>query len=289
MGTRTLKDFLVGALIGIVSMLPGASGGIIAVVFGVYERLIADLASIRKKLLKDLRFIIPLGIGIVAGLFVCAFGLEFLLERIEIPMMFFFVALILCQIPEIYGMANEDDEARVSAFNVIAGIVGFAVMVAFLFLGSVETDYGLDLGDRSAVSLALMFAVGVIVAISKIVPGISGASILLAVGLYTPLMKAFTNLDVVSLVPIGVGFIVGVLALSKVVDYFMTRHRRSTYWAILGLTVGSIVTVGVDAFQDLSGTEMIAESIVCVVIGLILGYALSRVSERYTSETASEE
>ena len=49
MASKSIKDFLVGTLVGIVSMMPGASGGIIAVIFGVYERIIADLADIRGK------------------------------------------------------------------------------------------------------------------------------------------------------------------------------------------------------------------------------------------------
>ena len=102
---RSLKDFLVGALVGIMSMMPGASGGIIAVVFGIYERLIADLADIRGRLFKDLRFIIPVGIGIVVGLLVCAVGIDALLQNWEVPMMFFFAALILYQMPDIRDMA----------------------------------------------------------------------------------------------------------------------------------------------------------------------------------------
>ena len=59
MSRKPLKDFLVGTLVGAMSMMPGASGGIIAVIFGMYERLMSDLADIRHKLLKDLGFIIP--------------------------------------------------------------------------------------------------------------------------------------------------------------------------------------------------------------------------------------
>ncbi|MBR2255204.1 MAG: DUF368 domain-containing protein, partial [Candidatus Methanomethylophilaceae archaeon] len=63
-----VKNAVIGALIGITSMLPGASGSTMAVVLGVYERMIADISSIRHRLLKDLRFIVPLGLGIAIGL-----------------------------------------------------------------------------------------------------------------------------------------------------------------------------------------------------------------------------
>ena len=183
---RSLKDFLVGALVGIMSMMPGASGGIIAVIFGIYERLIADIADIRNKLLKDLRFIVPVGIGMLVGLVVCAVGIDALLQDWEVPMMFFFATLILYQMPDIRDLANGDDDNRPTSWNVAACAVGFLVMVAFLFIGSSDSDVSLI--DLDAVDLVLLFVVGVVIALSKIVPGLSGAAILLAIGLYTPLM-----------------------------------------------------------------------------------------------------
>ena len=149
-----MKDFLVGALVGIMSMMPGASGGTIAVIFGIYERLIADLADIRHKLLKDLRFIIPVGLGIVVGLLVCAVGIDALLQNWEVPMMFFFAVLILCQIPDIAEMANGEEDGRPTTWNIVACIVGIAVMVAFLFVGS--NDSGISLVELDAVDMVLL-------------------------------------------------------------------------------------------------------------------------------------
>ena len=285
-----MKDFLVGALVGIMSMMPGASGGTIAVIFGIYERLIADLADIRHKLLKDLRFIIPVGLGIVVGLLVCAVGIDALLQNWEVPMMFFFAVLILCQIPDIAEMANGEEDGRPTTWNIAACIVGIAVMMAFLFVGS--NDSGISLVELDAVDMVLLFVVGVVIALSKVVPGLSGAAILLAIGLYTPLMNLVGGLDMsvimeraVAIVPLAVGFVVGAIGLAKIVDYFMKHNRRSTYYCILGMTIGSIVTVAVQAFQGLDGTTMIVGSVVGIVIGLAFGYLLRKVSVKYAKET----
>ena len=291
---RSLKDFLVGALVGVMSMMPGASGGIIAVIFGIYERLIADLADIRGRLLKDLRFIIPVGIGIVVGLLVCAVGIDALLQNWEVPMMFFFAALILCQMPDIRDMANGDGDGRPTAWNIAACIVGFLVMVAFLFIGSTDSD--ISLIELDMVDIVLLFVVGVVIALSKIVPGLSGAAILLAIGLYTPLMDLVGGLDMsvileraAALVPIAAGVVVGAIGLAKVVNHFMTNNRRSTYYCILGMTAGSVVTVTVQALQGLDGMTMAAASIVGVLIGLAFGYVLRKVSVKYARETISSE
>lgn len=279
MSLKSVKDLLVGALVGIVSMLPGASGATIAVVFGIYERLISDLADIRRKLLHDLGFIIPLGIGIVLGLFVCAFGLDALMSRWEIPTMFFFAALILTQIPDIRSLARDDEP--MNAWNWIALVAGFAVMIAFLFIGGEESDSG-------ASGVLVWVMVGIVLAISKLAPGVSGSTVLLALGLFGPFMDALTDFDMSVLVPGGIGLLIGVLAFSRIIDHFITNSRKSTYMAILGLTIGSIVTVSVDAAGQLDGTAMIVQSIIGIVLGLVLGAGLGRISKAYAEETIEE-
>lgn len=276
-------------------MMPGASGGTIAVIFGIYERLIADLADIRNKLLKDLRFIIPVGIGLVIGLLVCAIGIDALLKDWEVPMMFFFAALILFQIPDMYKISNGEDDGKPTKLNILACIVGLACMVAFIFLGSSESD--ISLMELDAVDMILLFIVGLVIAVSKIVPGLSGAAVLLAIGLYTPLMGLlgdFSDMTVsllmdkiAAVIPIGLGLLFGVLLLSKVVDHFMRNNRRSTYFCILGLTIGSIVTVLVQAFQSMD-SSMIPASAVGIVAGIVFGYAVSKISGRYAEETINE-
>ncbi len=278
---KPLKDVLVGALVGLVSMLPGASGATIAVIFGIYERLVSDLADIRHRLLKDLRFIILIFIGIVLGMMVCAFGLEFLMDHIEVPTMFFFAALIVAQIPDIMKLG--DDGEPLSKWNIAAFVVGFVIMIAFLFLGD-----GNDVELEGITGTVLMVLVGIILAVSKLAPGVSGSTVLLALGLYAPFMHALTDMDIGYLLPILIGLVIGVLGFSKIVDHCMRNHKKSTYVMILGLTAGSVITVSVQAIMKLSGTEMIAMSIAGIVIGLLLGIGLSKVASSYAKETISE-
>ncbi len=278
MTAKPLKDVLVGTLVGIVSMLPGASGATIAVIFGIYERLISDLAEIRERLFKDLRFIIPVGIGIVFGLFVCAFGLKALMDQWEVPMMFFFAALILAQVPDVRSLG--DDGQPMTVYNWAALIIGFAVMLVFLWISLSGNGV-----DRAVDGFAVWLLVGIILAVSKLAPGVSGSTILLALGLFTPFMDAMTAFDMSALIPGGIGLLIGVLVFARVVDYFIRNHRKSTYMVILGLTVGSIVTVSIEAATKLDGTTMILQSIVGIVIGLVLGVGLSRISKKYAAET----
>ena len=133
-----------------------------------------------------------------------------------------------------------------------------------------------------------MVIVGVILAVSKLAPGVSGSTVLLALGMYAPFMHALTDLDIGYLLPVLVGLVIGVLGFSKVVDHCMRNHKKSTYVTILGLTAGSVITVSVQAIMKLSGTDMVAMSIAGIVIGLLLGIGLSRIASSYAKETISE-
>ena len=278
MGFQAVKDLLVGVLMGAVSFLPGASGSTIAVIFRVYERLVADVADIKNKLLKDLKFIIPIGVGVLLGMLVCARGLEFLLNDYEIPMMFLFVGLIVTQIPDIKSMG--DDGQKMTVLNAVAFIAGVAVMMAFMVIG-----WNAPI-DNENPGFIIMVLVGVIYAMSLLSPGISGSTVLLALGFFTAFDTAishpFHNLDLI--LPIALGLLVGALAFAKVIDYFMRNHRKSTYSAILGLTVGSALAVLINALRDLSGDEMIIQSVICLIIGAILGLGLNRLAHMYSEK-----
>ena len=281
MGIQAVKDLMVGIFMGVVSFLPGASGSTIAVIFKVYERLVADVADIRNKLLKDLKFIIPIAIGVLAGMFFCAKVLDELSKEYEIQLMFLFVALIVTQIPDIRKMG--DDGKKLTPADIIAFTAGVAIMVVFMIIGWNAPV------DKDNSGFLVMMAIGVIYAMSLLSPGISGSTILLALGfywVYTNVIGDFIhNLDLI--LPIALGALIGALVFSKVIDFCMRNYRKTTYMAILGLTVGSAVTVlinGIRGLSDNSSAELIIQCIVCAVIGAIFGLALLRLARAYSSQ-----
>ena len=285
MGIQAVKDLMVGALMGIVSFLPGASGSTIAVIFRVYERLVADVADIRNKLLKDLRFILPIAVGVLAGMFLCAKVLDELSKEYEIQLMFLFVALIITQIPDIKRMG--DDGNKLTPADIIAFIVGVAIMVVFMVIGWNAPV------DKDNSGFIVMMLIGVIYAMSLLSPGISGSTILLALGfywVYTNVIGDFIHhMDLV--LPIALGALIGALAFSKVIDYCMRNYRKTTYMAILGLTVGSAATVfinGMRSISENSSGELIIQCIICAVIGALLGLGLNKLAHIYADSSSEE-
>lgn len=285
MGFQAIKDLMVGALMGIVSFLPGASGSTIAVIFRVYERLVADVADIKNKLFKDLGFVIPIGIGVLAGMVFCAKVLDELSAKYETQLMFLFVALIITQIPDIKKMG--DDGKKLTTADIIAFTAGIGVMVAFMIIG-----WNAPL-DKDNSGFLIMMLIGIVYAMSLLSPGISGSTILLALGfywVYTEVIGDFIHhLD--QMLPIALGVLIGALVFSKVIDFCMRNYRKTTYIVILGLTVGSAVTVLINAIRSLSDystTELIIQCIICAVIGALLGLGLNKLAHIYADSSSEE-
>jgi len=275
-----LKNVIVGALAGIFMILPGASGATITVVFGIYERLIHDVSKL-KNIVSDIRFLLTIAIGGVLGVLFCSKGLSFLLTDYEIPLMFFFAALILVQIPDIHRQA--DDGQKATSMNILALIAGFAVMMVIMLLGIYQEE------QLESPGFILLFLAGMLYIICAISPGISGSTMLLALGLFTPVITAVGDLQIMSLIPLALGAVVGLILFAKIVDRCVTDHRKSTFFAILGLTLGSIVTVIVQASMGFDQNEHLIGSIIGLAAGFILGYGMHLLSNYYMKTMESEE
>jgi len=279
---EALRNALIGVITGIFMILPGASGATVTVLFGVYERLIRDVSKLTKYLREDLFFLLTLGAGGIVGIVVCSKGMDFLIDEYAIPLMFFFAALILIQLPDIWK--ESDDGEKMTGYNIAAIIAGVAVMAVVLFIGM--QDFSLE-GNTGIIA---MFLAGLIYAVCAISPGISGSTILLALGLYTALVEGIGNLDFGAILPLAIGAVVGVLAFAKLMDHFFRNNRKSTYCVIFGLTLGSVITVVIEAVSQMeSGQEYLIPCIIAVIAGLVLGYGMHMLTRYIRGKNAAEE
>ena len=270
-----VRNVIVGVITGIFMMLPGASGATITVVFGIYERLIHDVSKL-SNIISDIRFLITLGIGVVLGVLICSKGLDFLIDSYEIPLMFFFAVLILVQIPDI--KRQSDDGEKPTTMNYVAFAAGFLIMIGILLIG-------LETGEQmESPGPIILFFAGIIYVVSAISPGISGSTILLALGLFSAVVEGIGNLELMTLLPLALGGLVGLVLFAKIIDRCVTDHRKSTYFAILGLTAGSVVTVITQAVLGMGGDDLIVPVCICIVAGVVVGYGMHLFSRYYASQ-----
>ena len=281
-----VKNFCVFVVIGIGSMLPGLSGATLAVVFGVYERLIRDLAKLRTYLVKDIKFLLLVVAGFALGTLICAKLLNQALEDYPIECLMFFIGLIAGQIPMLARTVNQDAKTERKGLYgrdcTIAFAVGLAVTLSMIVLDAVG-QVGEAHVEHNAMGVIIMIVVGVIFAISAILPGLSHSTVLLVLGLMSTFTAAISDLDFFLLAPILLGLVIGALGFSKVIHAALENHHLVTMMCILGLTLGSLGVIAWYVIKDFVLTDFLI-GCVCLAAGLFLSLLSMQMDYKHTSE-----
>ena len=241
-----VKFVIFGAIVGVANIIPGVSGGTMAVILKIYDRLIETLSL--KNVKKNVPFIIPLGIGAAVGIVLFSKAIEFLLGNYPMATNFTFMGLILGSIPMIFQRARGE---KMEAKGMVSFLVALVVMVVIALLKPAESNAVLAL---TPLNLLILFGASAISTFAMILPGISGSFVMLVLGVYTTVLTSISGvftwpIDGVTwhcvgmLIPVGLGCIVGLIFGSKLVDVLIRKQPQATYFAILGLVVGSLLAV----------------------------------------------
>ncbi|MCD7731629.1 MAG: DUF368 domain-containing protein [Oscillospiraceae bacterium] len=230
---------LKGVAVGIANAVPGVSGGTIAVVTKIYDELLRSLTPNIKRLIKKLPFLIPVGVGMLIGIFLASKVLGFLFETYNVPTQLFFVGVILGSIPMIYKECTK--ERRLSPVCAVPFLVGAAVMIAMFFIK--PDDFSGITGEFNLLNGVIFFLSAVIAAAAMIVPGVSGALMLKVMGCYDAAVMAVNELNIPVLLIFAAGAVVGIFAAAGIISMLLKKFRRGTYCFISGLIIGSIPSI----------------------------------------------
>lgn len=261
---------LKGIAMGIGNAIPGVSGGTIAVVTKIFDRLMEAITPNIKKLIKNMPFLIPVGIGMVIGIFCTSLVLEKLFEAYYVPTQLFFLGLIIGSIPTILHECKKET-SKIRPVNLVPFFIGVLFMVALLFLnegGSMFAE-GAALTVRDVILYIIM---GFIAAAAMIIPGVSGSMIMKVFGAYDSIISAVANLDIAVLAVFAVGAIIGLFAAVKIINVLLKKFRQGTYCLILGLIMGSVAHI----FP--AGFKFNAQGIIGIVL-LLVGLAVPYLTE----------
>lgn len=228
-----------GLAMGLADLVPGVSGGTIAFISGIYDELVATIAGLDRRLLGALReggvpgvwqagnlgFLAVLLAGIGTSVFAFAGLLHWLLANRPVELWAFFFGLVAASVL-LVGRRVADRRAGIWALAA-AGAVLAAVITSLPPL--VRSDAPLFLAAAAAVAACAM-----------VLPGISGAFILLLLGAYAPVIAALHSLDLLRLAFVSLGIVAGLLAFSRVLRRLLARHRTATLAVLTGFLVGSL-------------------------------------------------
>ncbi len=257
---KVLKAFLIpfkGFIIGSSMTVPGVSGGTMAIILGIYDRLIAAISHFGKDPKRNLWFLLKFCLGAVVGFCALASTIGWLLETFPIPVSFFFFGAIIGGIPALYRKTKESKFKVSSALYILLG-VAIVLGIGMLPQGLLPAT-----GDLTLASLLVWLVAGLVVSLALILPGISTSHMLLVLGIYGTMSGAIDTVVawlkslLGGVAPDGVGeavtflallvisTLLGVVLITRPLEWTMQKFPHQTYCIIMGFVVGSWVVTAV--------------------------------------------
>ena len=290
-----LFDLLKGVVIGIANIIPGVSGGTLAVTMGIYDKMINAVNTLFKKFIKSLKVLLPIGIGMAIGIVLLSFIIEYCLGNYPLPTNCAFIGLIVGGLPVI---AKKVKGEKPGILGIILFLAFFALIVGMQLISGGGSEGGsIEIG---LVEVIKLFGIGVIASATMIVPGVSGSMVLMILGYYQPIIETI-NTTIVALkdlnfsgvldgcailVPFGIGVVVGIFAIAKIIAYLFANFEKLTYYAILGLIGASPVAILMNTDMSGIGLVSVIVSVVCFAGGYVIAMLLG---ENEDKESADEE
>ena len=240
---KNIRGFLLlffkGLAMGSADVVPGVSGGTIAFITGIYQTLLDSIRSVDLQALQYLKrfeikslwnhvngnFLLPLMLGIGVSIVSLAKVITHLLSQYPIQVWSFFFGLIV-----ISALIILREIKQWSAGVFIAIILGIAVAYFITSATPAETPE----------ASWFLFIAGAVAICAMILPGISGAFILLIFGKYEYILTAIKELKIGDIVVFGLGCIVGLLSFARLVGWLFNKYHNITVGVLSGFMIGSL-------------------------------------------------
>lgn len=278
-----IKNIFKGIIIGIANIIPGVSGGTMAVSMGIYDKLIHCVTHLFSEFKKNIQFLLPIFIGAGIGLVGLSFAIEYMFEHMPLPTNMLFIGLIVGGLPAIWKKVKGN---TIKGGHILSFLLFFALVAGLAAFGNAErADVVLNPGVGMAFT---MFFVGLIASATMIIPGVSGSMILLLLGFYNPIVseinafiRALVALDGAGLargcalfIPLGIGVVVGIFGIAKIIEIVFEKFPLYAYWAIIGLIAASPVAILLVGELGTITVGNVFVGILCLGIGSFAAYYL---------------
>ena len=273
-----LLDSAKGVTLGISVAIPGLSAGTIAVAERCYDTLIDSITSLRKEFKKNFFILLPYLLGLIAGALAAFVGIKRGYDVAPFTITGLFAGFILGSLPVAIselkrGNGIKEIFKHILAFSIALLIAGGLGVVTALTSFSLETA----LQNREIYMYFMALLAGIIGAASCIIPGISGSMSMMVIGMYFPVLNmimrgankdplfdytlfsvfrdstphsgdmSFFFTGILFLVILLIGAIIGLVLASKVMKKLLADHRVTTFYGIVGLILGSLISMFINS------------------------------------------
>ena len=267
-GIRWLRDLLCGVLIGAGAILPGVSGGVLAVVFDIYRPFMEVLTHPREAIPKYWRWFLPIGLGCAIGFLGFAKGIAAAIDVSSTVTTWLFIGLIVGTVPSLFREAGKEGRSIGSwvSMAVCAGAIFFSLFyVGKVICVTVEPNFW------------WYNFCGALWGMSLVIPGLTSSSVMMALGLYQPMLEGLARLDFLVLSACLPGMVLTILLLARLVSWFFRKHYSIAFQGIFGIVLASTLVIIPTSYV---GAWEIVLSAVCCIGGFLLAYFMARLDRR---------
>ncbi len=236
-----------GLLMGIADTMPGISGSTITYILGVYEELINSLSNLFKKnyFVKSFSFLLKIGLGWLTGAIISILVISNSVDNNIYFITSLFLGLVISSIPITFLTIG--GSFKIKKNKIIYAFLGFLLVILIFIFGN-SINQSIDINNNILMSIYI-FVVAMVAISSMLLPGISGSTILLIFGLYYPLILNLEQLlkgnfqNIYYIVVFGLGVIVGLFTVAKLISKLFQKHKENTMYFIQGLLIGSLLPI----------------------------------------------
>lgn len=271
-----------GMMIGIANVIPGVSGGTMAVSLGIYDKMIDSVSGVFSHLKESIAFLFPLLLSCGIGIAGFSYAIEYLLSKHTFVTCMTFVGLILGGLPVIYAglkLKKAESGSGIGVSAILAFLIAFAFSAGLPLLKGGENV--LETIPATGANMAILFVLGIVASATMVIPGVSGSMVLMILGYYYGIINMVKNFlealrtmniaaireEILLIIPFGIGVVIGIILIAKLISFLFDRFGVQTYCAILGLVISSPFAIfyNTGLFGTLSSLSMWA-----VLFGILL-------------------
>lgn len=253
-----------GIIIGIGKIIPGVSGSLLAISLGIYEKAIESMINIFKEPPKNILFLGKIGLGILIAVIFFSKLILYSLNNYNLYTMIFFIGLMMGNIPSSLKIIKQAKKKDI----IFLLLSLFLVYIIYKFKSPII--YSPDISFKNFI---IVFILGLIDAVTMIVPGISGTALFMMLNCYHFIMDLFSNLfsKIYFTITFGSGVIIGVLITGYIMNKLLKEHKEKVHLVILGFTISSLVVLLIPMIRMITILNIIP-----LFILLITGFLISK-------------
>lgn len=265
-----------GFIIGLGKIIPGVSGSMLAISLGIYEEIIEKISSITKNFRKNIEYLAKISIGIILAIILTSKIIVKCLNHYYFPTMLLFIGLITGGIP------NQLKKTKLKIGKTIISII--IIILALIIMKNIGTIHNHQL-NYSLIEFIKLIGIGIVDAISSIIPGISGTALLMTLGYYNIILEMFSSILQINkilnntfiIIPFAVGFTIGTILISKIINKIIKKNKETMY------SIANILMI-ITITQLLGNVLVIPQPTITYIIGFLLFFIGILLSSKIKSE-----